>query len=65
MKLLYCLVSFGLIGIVFGGGVSECGSIESNFLELFDVSESKVRRFLDLLECELIFKSSRNLKIFK
>jgi len=52
MKVLWFLAFLGLIGTVFCGGVSECGSIESNFLELFDVCEYKVGRFLDLLECK-------------
>jgi len=52
MKLLKCLVFLGFFEVVFGGGLSTCGQLTTDFVELLQICELKVERFLKFLTCE-------------
>ena len=53
MKVLNCLAFLGLVGVVFGGGESTCGSIVTDFAELLQIAESKIERILNFITCKL------------
>lgn len=48
---------FGLIAVVLGGGLSDCGQLNSNFLSLLQVGEGKIERFLEHINCKYFGKN--------
>ena len=55
MNCLKFLIFLGLMGIVFGGGISTCGQLTTDFVQLLQMSELKIERVLNFVTSKFCF----------